>query len=252
MGVIYLGDRSVGKTHLALELASPNNQNVQVTAPDYEQLKSLLISSDTAGPRPTKDINTEFLEIQAKLPAGERNVVLDWVDTPGEMWRPLWQQDNADIWQDFLDSSRTSEGILLILNPFREMLLPEFRADPQIANAFSNKNQWCKRFGKWVDFFREDCPKARHIVVCLNKADLFVPHLEQEATKLAYDPNGSALTWRKRHSYVLQRQFRPIHPQIEQINAGRRGLSVQCFITSIYSRPLLELPWVYLASFLAE
>ena len=42
MGVIYIGDRSVGKTHLALELASPRNQNVKVLAPDYDNLKAIL------------------------------------------------------------------------------------------------------------------------------------------------------------------------------------------------------------------
>lgn len=251
MGVIYLGDRAVGKTHLALELANTDHRSVKVNEPSYDQLKGLL-EVDAVGPKSTQAIDDRPLEIEANLPAGDRNVVLNWVDTPGEMWRPLWQEDNAESWQTFLDNSKTSEGILLILNPFREMLLPKFQIDPEVANGLSNKSQWCRRFERWVTFFQNECPKARHIVICLNKADLFVNDLEKTAEILAYRPNGANLSWGKRHTYVLQRQFRPIYQQIEQINQSRSGLSVQCFITSIYNRDLLELPWVYLASFLAD
>lgn len=245
MGVIYVGDRAVGKTHLALELANPYGQNVKVLQPDYENLKSFLVS-DADSTKPTEGIDFRFLEIQAQLPAGSKSVTVDWVDTPGEIWRESWQKNNPDEWQSFLENSRKSEGILLILNPYRETL------QGSMASDYSTQQQWCKRFEKWVDFFRYDCPKARHIVICLNKADLFVDNLEQEASKLAFDPNGSAMTWRKRHSYILQKYFRPIQGQIEQINKSTRGLSVQCFITSIYNRPLLELPWIYLASFLSK
>ncbi len=245
MGVIYIGDRAVGKTHLALELANPRSQNVNVLQPDYENLKSLLVG-DEDSTKPTEAIDLRFLEIQAKLPTGNKNVILDWIDTPGEMWRERWQKSNPDDWQSFLENSRKSEGILLILNPYREALSATVGAD------YSTQKQWCSRFEKWVDFFRYDCPKARHVVICLNKADLFVENLNQEASKLAFDPNGSTMTWRKRHTYVLQRYFCPIQPQIEQINKSINGLSVQCFITSIYSRQLLELPWIYMASFLAK
>jgi GTPase SAR1 family protein len=245
VGIIYIGDRNVGKTHLALELANPRNQHVKVVSPNYDNLKSLL-SNEEDSTKPTEFVDTRYLEIQARLPAGPKNVTIDWVDTPGEMWRDRWQKDNPEQWQAFLGNIRKSEGILLILDPHRGAVPSSISAD------YSNEQQWCKRFEKWVDFFKYDCPKARHIVLCLNKADLFVDNLDQETSKLSFHPNGSEMNWRKRHSYVLQKYFRPIQSQIEQINKNNSGLSVQCFITSIHSRPLLELPWLYLASFLAK
>jgi hypothetical protein len=36
------------------------------------------------------------------------------------------------------------------------------------------------------------------------------------------------------------------------LNNGLSGGSVRCFITSIHHRGLLELPWIYLGSFLAK
>jgi GTPase SAR1 family protein len=246
MGIIYIGDRAVGKTHLALELANPRNQHVKVTSPGYDYLKTLLANEEDST-KPTEKIDSRFLELQVQLPSGSKNVTIDWIDTPGEIWRDRWQKDNPSEWQSFLSNARQSEGILLILDPFRESLPGSIA-----TNDYRTQMQWCNRFEKWVDFFRYDCPKARHIVLCLNKADLFSDSLEQDAAKLAFHPNGSEMTWRKRHSYVLQKYFRPIQPQIEQINQSVSGLSVQCFITSIHNRPLLELPWVYMASFLAK
>ena len=114
-----------------------------------------------------------------------------------------------------------------------------------------SQQQWCNRFNRWAEFFQQDCSKLRHLVICLNKADLFC-NLEQEAAKLTYNPNGAQMNWQQRHMYVLQRYFRPIQPQLQEINQSIRGLSLRCFITSIYNRSVLELPWIYLASFLAR
>lgn len=259
-GVIYIGDRYVGKTHLVLELASPKNQYVEVLEPSYDMLKLFLAGSTqpdgqdavTVSMVPTDMIDSRFMQIQAMLPAGTQSIDLQWVDTPGEIWRASWQQDNTNEWKNFLEDSRRSGGILLILQPFREMLLPQYRDDPQIASEYPRRAQWCKRFEQWVDFFRQECPNARHIVMCLNKADLFLPNIGQVADQLQYHPTGSQLSWRKRHAYVAQRYFQPVQRQIEQINENTKGLSVQCFVTSIYNRSLLELPWVYLASFLSD
>jgi len=60
------------------------------------------------------------------------------------------------------------------------------------------------------------------------------------------------MTWQERDNYVFQRYFRPIHPQINQLNRSIQGLTIRCFITSIYNRKLLELPWIYLGSHLAK
>lgn len=250
VGVVYIGDRSVGKTHLAMELANPQNEYVKVVSPDYETLKTSLFDAATGVIKATgaeQGIYERFLDIQVRLPIGNKQVIVDWIDTPGEVWRLTWQTDNQKEWNRFLDTVRQSEGILLILPPHRGM---NFQPGVDIEQ-FINQQQWCNRFERWVEFFREDCPKARHIVICLNKADLFCD-LQQEASLLAYIPNGAPMNWQQRHIYVLQRYFRPIQSQLEQINKSISGLSVRCFITSIYNRSLLELPWIYLGSFLAK
>lgn len=249
MGVVYIGDRAAGKTHLAMELANPQNDCVKVSSPDYENLRSLLFNEELGETRQTDADNPvyeRYLDIQVRLPTGFRQIVADWVDTPGEIWRKTWQSDNPKKWKKFVEASRKSEGLLLIVPPYREILKPDI--DPE---QFMTQQQWSNRFDRWVEFFRQECPKARHIVICLNKADLFCD-LAQESIKLSYQPNGSQMNWQQRHNYVFNRYFRPVQPQIEQINKSVSGLAVRCFITSIYNRSLLELPWLYLGSFLAK
>jgi hypothetical protein len=249
VGVVYIGDRAVGKTHLAMELANPHNDYVKVSSPDYENLKRLLFDEDLGRTKATdaqNPVDERYLEIQIRLPTGLKKVAVDWVDTPGEIWRKTWQTDRPDQWNNFLEAASKSEGILLILSPYREMLKSSVNSE-----EFMTQQQWCNRFDRWVEFFRRDCPKVKHLTLCLNKADLFCD-IAQEARQLAYQPHGSSMNWQQRHSYVFNRYFRAVHPQIEQINRSISGLSVRCFITSIYNRSLLELPWIYLGSFLAK
>ena len=232
-----------------MELANPKSHYVKVCHPDYEYLKAFLYDDVIGGTRATdaeKEVDPRYLDIQVKLPTGFKQVTVDWIDTPGEIWRQTWQVDNPGKWKNFLDTVRKSEGILLILPPYRELLNQGVNAE-----EFMTQQQWSNRFNRWVDFFRQDCPKARHIAICINKADLFCD-FNHEALKLAYNPNGAQLNWQQRHSYVLQKYFSSIHPQLEQINKSISGLSVRCFITTIYNRSLLELPWIYLGAFLAK
>ncbi|MFM6367077.1 MAG: hypothetical protein ACKPGN_02385, partial [Dolichospermum sp.] len=247
---VYIGDRSTGKTHLAMELANPKNEYVKVASPDYESLKAFLMDDTAKGTKATDAtaaLYDRLLDIQVRLPTGNKQVLVDWIDTPGEVWRKSWQQDNSDEWNRFLQTIRESEGILLILPPHRGL---NFQPGVDV-DQFMSQQQWYNRFDRWVDFFCQDCPKARHIVICLNKADMFC-NLSKEASTLAYNPNGAQMNWQQRHLYSLQRYFRPIQSQLEQINKSISGLSIRCFITSIHNRSLLELPWIYLGSFLAK
>lgn len=249
MGVIYIGDRFVGKTHLAMELANPRSEYVKVNYPDYEGLKSLLYVEEEGNTKATdasRAIHDKFLEIEVQLPSSAKQITLDWIDTPGEIWRKQWQANQPDEWQRFLETIRASEGIILIVPPYRELVSSSGNSEELIT-----QQQWCNRFNRWLEFFRYDCPKIRHLLLCLNKADLFC-NLNQEAAKLAYSPHRSRMNWQQRDSYVYQRFFRPVQPQIRQLNQSISGLSVRCFITSIYNRSLLELPWIYLGSFLAK
>lgn len=249
MGVIYIGDRDTGKTSLAMELAHPNANYVKVISPDYENLKGFLFDQELQRTRATDATQASYkstLEIQVTLPTGSKQISLDWIDTPGEIWRKTWQSKNYDQWKIFLESLRQSEGILLVLPPYRELIKSSNDLD-----LFITQEQWCNRFNRWVDFFHQDCPKIRHLALCLNKADLFCD-LQQEASQLAYIPNRSRMNWQQRHDYIFQRYFKPIHSQIKEINKKVSGLAVRCFITSIKNRDLLELPWIYFGSFLAK
>ncbi|MEK0196269.1 hypothetical protein WME70_33335, partial [Microcoleus anatoxicus PTRS1] len=153
-----------------------------------------------------------------------------------------WQSANPDKWKIFLETILQSEGIVLIVPPYREILKPDVNPED-----FITQEQWCNRFNRWVDFFRYQCPRVRHLVVCLNKADLFCD-IHKEASQLEYIPHRSRMNWQQRNTYVFQRYFRPIQSQIDEINSSVSGLSIRCFITSIHNRSLLELPWIYLGS----
>ncbi len=249
MGVIYIGDRATGKTHLAMELANRNCKYVKVIRPEYDALKQLLYNEKEGTIKQTdgeQAIYNRDIEIQVELPAGKKQISLEWIDTPGEIWRSSWQSLMQAEWKKFLDTICQSEGIILILPPYREIIKPGHN-----PYDFINKQQWCNRFNRWVDFFRQDCTKIKHLVICLNKADLFCD-IDREAAQLEFIPKGSRMNWEQRDAYVFQQYFKPIHSQIQQINKSGSRLAVRCFITSIKNRALLELPWIYLGSFLAK
>jgi serine/threonine protein kinase len=256
--VIYVGDRAVGKTHLALRLAEPDQQRVEFISNiiPYAQLKaSFGVDEATGQPEPTGALlasspaatSFEAMEVGVELPRGYRKIPLNWVDTPGELWDKSWQSANMGKWQDFLPKIRSSRGIMLVLQPCREMLLPTANVD---LSKYLEVADWQARFRDWVNFFRHDCPSARHIVICLNKADLICHDLAAEAQKLSYDPHYSEMSWYERHAYVCNRYLTPLLPQLAELNRSISGSAVMCFITSIHNRQLLELPWIYLASYL--
>lgn len=230
-------------------MANPKVNYVRVTAEDgdYQILRKLLYFEEsikaTGG---SKSFYDRSFDIQVQLPSGAKSIPLLWLDTPGEIWRKSWQQTMLSEWQRFLEELRKSEGILLILPPYREMIRQG--ADPE---DFMTQQQWVSRFEQWVSFFQTDCPKVRHLLLCLNKADLFC-NVEQEGRQLRYEPHGAVMNWQQREAYVYQRYFRPVQRQIQELNRSLASGSVRCFITSIKNRYLLELPWIYLGTFFAS
>ena len=89
MGVVYIGHRAVGKTHLAVELANPQGQYVKVSLlnQNYENLKANLLNQDGTA-KPTKTIDKRPLKVEVYLPTGWSPIPVDWIDSPGEMFRP--------------------------------------------------------------------------------------------------------------------------------------------------------------------
>jgi hypothetical protein len=246
LSVIYVGDKGVGKTHLALELTNPSHEYVKVLSPEYKDLKPLLWDNEKNEIKATdsqKSTHSKQIEIQVKLPF-PKQILVDWIDTPGEIWRPDWQQNNELAWKQFLNIAKESTGIIVVLSPHREMITLG-----QEADMFLTPKQWSIRFERWVEFLTTNCPNLKHLLFCVNKADLFCDY-QKESAKLKYIPRRSQMTWHERNSYISQKYFRVIQPYLEQINERSYGLSVRCFITTIHDRSLLELPWLYLGSFL--
>ncbi|NEO53547.1 MAG: hypothetical protein F6K54_10905 [Okeania sp. SIO3B5] len=252
MGIIYIGDRETGKTSLALELANPSSNNcVKVLSPPYSKLKGMLYIDEEGRTRATsaeKATYNETLEIEVIVSTRRKTIYTDWIDTPGEIWRASWQKNNPDKWANFLEAARSSQGVILVVPPYREIIRQDMGIN---SDDFITQQQWVRRFDSWVDFFRYQCPNVKHIALCLNKADLLQSiDLKQEAQKLAYHPHSSRMNWNQRNDYIFKRFFRPARSHIFQLNQHTSGLTVRCFITSIYNRELLELPWIYLGIYL--
>ena len=249
MSVIYIGDRAVGKTELAKKLTSRQYEYVQVTNLTEDDLEVIpsIYDPATQSTVPTRTIDSRVLQMKVRL---NRPVSfdVDWTDTPGEMWSSQWKSDHVAEWQKFLNDARNSQAILLLLPPYRN--IKGLKTDLIDQDILITKTQWCNRFERWVEFFTQHCPKAEQIALCLNKADLFC-QIEAEARELIYDPSGRGKDWVDRHRYVYRKYFQPLSSKIEKINSQRSGLAIRCFITTIYNRTLLELPWLYLASYLA-
>ena len=255
MGVAYIGDREVGKTTLAMELFKPDFLYVQAQLTSFENVYASLFDGvinrfkPTDVPQSIEEADNFYrgrdLQVKVNLPAGSKKIPVNWIDTPGEIWQPSRQMLDPQQLYSVLPHIRQSKGILLVLQPYREMVRQEFRD----TSFFPTQQQWSNRLQWWANFFREQCSQVRRVTLCLSKADLFCD-IEQESRELEYHPSRSRRNWFERNDYTINRFFSPAVSQLETISRSTSGLPVQCFITSIYNRKLLELPWIYLASYL--
>ncbi|WP_293144232.1 hypothetical protein [Okeania sp. SIO3I5] len=65
MGVVYIGDRAVGKTHLALELASTQGNYIKVSLvnQNYQNIQANLLNLDGTT-KPTQNIKKRSLNVE--------------------------------------------------------------------------------------------------------------------------------------------------------------------------------------------
>lgn len=256
MSVVYIGDRNVGKTHLALELANPQATCVKVRTPTYSELKAKLTSDGEVMPTVLGGGNSTVLEITVQLPRlGPKSLEVQWLDSAGECWRSNWQEANSHQWQSMLEEMQSSQAALLILPPYRELLMPEKREQLMVESDQSNahlptQQQWQNRFKRWVDFFIAECYQLSHLLICINKADLFAD-VNKLSQRLRFDPASGSIDWESRNQYVRKMFFHHAKSELNRLDSSLETTMVYCFVTSIYDRGLLELPWIYLGSRLA-
>jgi hypothetical protein len=246
MSVIFIGDRAVGKTNFVYHLCSQQVDRVKVA----NRTQADFTLDHQGNIEPTQALDVAPLSLQIRLIA-PRRVEVNWLDTPGEMWKKDWQQNRSSDWQEIVQNAAQSIGIVVLLPPYRGLGIH----DQQIItdHAIPSTQQWIKRFDdRWLPFFLEKCPKARHIALCIHKADLFLnpAQLRTEAQKIIYDPTPRGIDWVDRNRYLKDKYFSPLQGQIRELDKAIYGLTVRCFITSTQVRSLLELPWLYLGAYL--
>jgi hypothetical protein len=229
--------KPVARSTVSVDLVGTTYENLQANL-RYDPDKRVYAGTGGVADPATASVNRR-LQINVKLPAGLRVLSVDWIDTPGEIWSRNWARENPQPWQSVLTQVQSSEGVILILPPYRELL----SLSPQQRDEFPTCQQWINRFIRWIALFTQDCPHVKHIIFCLNYADLF-SDVNREAQSILQK------SWHQRHDHVITRYFQPVKNPLIKLSYEHPAF-VRCFLTSIYNRTLLELPWIYLASHFA-
>ena len=246
MSVIVIGDRAVGKTHMALALAKPNQgSRVQILDPSYKTLKEELQNADTGEMIRTTKITKRSVKLEVKL---HKRHVMDslWVDTPGEIWETEWQRSHHNAWNNFKQKIGQNIGIILLLPPYQEIVSKNLlnQASPSMTldrDQLMNTQRWCNNLEYWLRFLNQNCSGVENIAICLHKADLFCESLEDEAREMEGHP-----VYRQRQ--VKNQYFAVAKEVIDRNNREQRPF--QFFITSIGNPILLTAPWLYLSPYI--
>lgn len=248
MTVACIGDRGAGKTHLILELANPNYRNVRVEYPDFLQLKLLLYdekSKSTLATDASKPFHKMDIKFEVKLPSKLKKINVSLLDNSGEVWRKYWQETNHDKWQHFLEEFQKISAVILVLEPYRDIIREEDKRESYIT-----LRQWVNRFNNWTEFLISQGRNLKHIVVCISKADLLLNY-PRELMFFDYDPRKSGKSIALADEYTSKAYLSHVADQIALINRSLdKCLPVKSFLTTIYKRETIELPFIYLASYL--
>ncbi|MDZ8025039.1 MAG: ATP-binding protein [Nostoc sp. DedQUE11] len=255
MSVIVIGDQGVGKTTLMLELAKSKNGNVQVISPSITDLQKKFTNNGNI--IPTDNTYNTNLQVKVNLFGYFKEFNVNWIDTAGEAWRPnsIWQTQNHNDWKDTLESLENAKVLMIILAPHRQMLeeeLVELVAGKTNFNKkdtrFRSRQQWKNRFQEWFDFLEKHCQKTDHILFCLNMADLFCD-VVRECELYQKNSTLQKIKWYEHKERILQQSFVEVAELIDTFDMKRR-IPVQLFVTTYYKRILLELPWIYIGTYL--
>jgi len=251
MSVVVIGDRKVGKTSMVLALADPGTQNITVVNPEPQSLVSEYSNPDTGEIAGTRRKEEVTLVINVDLPAGQRQIEVQWIDTPGEAWDSKdWRQTNNAAWQDIRKEVSQSQGVLLLLPPHRNMIQSHLLSSNDELDDFPRPDAWANNLTSWLNFFKTDCANVQYILISLHKADLCC-NIESEEKKWRYNPLTN-ISWFEYNQYIRKTYFNKVEKIVRNYNAKHPEISLRFFITTIKNPALLELPWVYLGSYMAN
>jgi hypothetical protein len=248
MSVVVIGDRAVGKSHMALALAelallgNSEQKRVIITDPSYEILKNKLQSSDTGYMIPTREITERPIRLEVQL---DRRRIIDsvWIDTPGEIWDAEWPREHPSAWNEFKQNIGKNLGIILLLPPYQEIVSQELmnRALPGMnldIEKLMNAERWRRNLDAWLKFLNQNCSRVNNIAICLHKADLFCENLDAEAKEIVCHPVDRQIRIRNKFFSVAK-------DVIDRNNREERPF--QFFVTSISHPILLTAPWLHLS-----
>ncbi len=251
MSVVVIGDRLVGKSHMALALAelalsgNAEQKRVIITDPSYEILKDELTNRDTGMMIRTNEITKRPIRIEVQL---DRARIIDsvWIDTPGEIWDAEWPKDHPTAWNEFKQNIGNNLAIILLLPPYQERVSPELinKASPGMTlerEKLMNAERWRRNLEDWLKFLNQNCSRVNNIAICLHKADLFCENLDAEAKEMVCHPVD-------RQTRVRNKFFSVAKDIIDRHNREERPF--QFFVTSVSHPILLTAPWLYLSPFI--
>lgn len=245
-GIVLIGERAIGKTSTVVKLAKGTKHVKYAGNPnDLIARYSNPLTGAIAG---TAKMTPETLVMNVDLPAGEKQIPFLWVDTPGEAFsNSKWRLDNQVDWQNIQQTVNQSKAVILLLPPYQKQIIPQ---RPDLQDNLPTYEDWLKTLQTWLNFIANNCQKVSHILICLHRADTFC-NVQLEAKKWRFD-NLKQPLWFEYDNYIRKTYFTGAHSLIKEYNSKHPTTSLRFFITSIYEDSLLELPWIYLASFLAN
>lgn len=253
MSVIVIGNRFVGKTSMVVTLAketlAQGMENVKIVTPDPQTIIQEYSNSETGEIAPTDRKSIEAMQLNIRLrsrPQG-RSVSVTWIDTPGEAWQ-LKEEWNG--WSEIIKALHECKAVFLLLPPYRSH---SKKADDQDLTIL-DKDTWRSQLQNWLEFLRKHAAapdsKIQHLVIAAHKADLFCHNLDDEEEKWRFNPE-KRYAWTDHNTHIRNTYFSFVDDIIREHNSSPPHITPQLFITTLKRPSLLELPWVYLGTYLA-
>ncbi|MGB3204166.1 MAG: hypothetical protein WBB28_04195 [Crinalium sp.] len=251
MSIVVIGDRAVGKTSMVVSLADLGTKHVKVVSPDPQSLVAKRFNRAENRVAGTAQMTSETLLINVDLPRGEREIQVLWVDTPGEAFSNKdWRIKHPSAWQDIQQQISESQGVILLLPPHRDLIQPD-RLDPRTeSDDLPTSKAWVTKLQTWLDFFSKNCANVQHIIICIHRADVFCD-VNYEGKKWRYDHSANPL-WFDYDNHIRNTYFSLADQAIREYKSRNYRCEVRFMITTIDNPNLLELPWIYLGSYLAN